>query len=169
MMYEMAKKYDEWPGEDYAGSSARGAVKGWHKHGVCKESVWPYVANKPGSLTKTRAADAAKCPLGAYYRVNPKDMTHMHTALAEVGILYATADVHEGWDEVGANGLIPSRKNIVGGHAFALVGYDEYGFWLQNSWGPGWGKQGYARLSYADWLRDGYDVWALRLGVPTIV
>ena len=35
MFYEMAKRYDEWPGEDYDGSSARGAMKGWHKHGVC--------------------------------------------------------------------------------------------------------------------------------------
>src|SRR5947209_4767138 len=34
MLYEMAKRYDEWPGEDYAGSSARGAMKGWYKHGV---------------------------------------------------------------------------------------------------------------------------------------
>ena len=28
MLYEMAKKYDEWEGEDYVGSSARGAIKG---------------------------------------------------------------------------------------------------------------------------------------------
>jgi len=35
MLYSMAKRYDEWPGETYSGSSARGAVKGWHKHGVC--------------------------------------------------------------------------------------------------------------------------------------
>jgi hypothetical protein len=37
MLYEMAKRYDEWPGEEYAGSSARGAMKGWHKHGICSE------------------------------------------------------------------------------------------------------------------------------------
>src|SRR5262245_37381127 len=35
MLYELAKRYDEWPGENYSGSSARGAMKGWHKHGVC--------------------------------------------------------------------------------------------------------------------------------------
>ncbi len=34
MLYEMAKRYDEWPGERYSGSSARGCMKGWHKHGV---------------------------------------------------------------------------------------------------------------------------------------
>ena len=35
MFYELAKLYDEWPGQDYEGSSCRGALKGWHKHGVC--------------------------------------------------------------------------------------------------------------------------------------
>ena len=35
MLYELARRYDEWPGEDYDGSSARGAIKGWVKHGVC--------------------------------------------------------------------------------------------------------------------------------------
>src|SRR5690606_22593074 len=28
MLYVMAKRYDEWPGESYEGSSARGAMKG---------------------------------------------------------------------------------------------------------------------------------------------
>ncbi|MEO8250673.1 MAG: glycoside hydrolase family 19 protein, partial [Burkholderiales bacterium] len=46
MFYELARRYDEWPGEDYSGSSARGAMKGWHKHGVCAEHEYPYVAGK---------------------------------------------------------------------------------------------------------------------------
>ena len=37
MLYQMARRYDEWPGENYSGSSARGAMKGWQKHGVCTE------------------------------------------------------------------------------------------------------------------------------------
>ena len=42
MLYNMARRYDEWPGEKYSGSSARGAMKGWHKHGVCSRSHWIY-------------------------------------------------------------------------------------------------------------------------------
>ena len=42
MLYDMARRYDEWPGEKYEGSSARGAMKGWHKHGVCSEKHWLY-------------------------------------------------------------------------------------------------------------------------------
>ena len=32
MLYEMARKFDEWEGEDYSGSSCRGAMKGWPGH-----------------------------------------------------------------------------------------------------------------------------------------
>ena len=167
MLYEMAKRYDEWSGEDYDGSSARGAMKGWHKHGVCADSLWE--KDKGDRLTAKRAADAASRPLGAYYRVNHKDLVAMHVAMAEVGILYASAMVHAGWDNVRLDGRIPRYKRVKGGHAFALVGYDEEGFWLQNSWGKGWGKGGYAHLSYSDWLENGMDVWVARLGAPVKV
>jgi hypothetical protein len=168
MFYEMAKRYDEWPGKDYQGSSARGAMKGWHKHGVCSAQAWPYT---PGSvdrvLTNERASDALRRPLGAYFRVNHKDLVAMHSALAEVGILYTTSNVHEGWEKTGPDGLIPYKPGfkIVGGHAFAIVAYNEYGLWLQNSWGETWGKNGFARISYDDWLANGTDMWVARLGV----
>ncbi|GKS59664.1 hypothetical protein YTPLAS18_31910 [Nitrospira sp.] len=167
MFYEMAKRYDEWPGEQYDGSSARGAIKGWYKHGVCAESVWPYDVGRPdANITDRRAADAIKRPLGAYYRVNHKDLVAMHAAIAEVGVLYATATVHEGWGEVDRNGLIPRREAIQGGHAFAIVAYDHRGFWIQNSWGTSWGMRGFALLTYDDWLTNGNDVWVARLAVP---
>ena len=167
MFYEMAKRYDEWPGERYEGSSARGAMKGWHKHGVCSQDAWPYDTKNAGVLTNVRAKDAILRPLGAYYRVNHKDLVCLHSAMAEVGILYATAAVHAGWDAVTpSNPVIRFTKEQLGGHAFALVGYDEQGFWLQNSWGRGWGKGGYALITYDDWLANGTDVWVARLGVP---
>ncbi|MFY8118975.1 MAG: C1 family peptidase [Roseateles sp.] len=168
MLYDMARRYDEWPGEAYAGSSARGAMKGWHKHGVCAESAWPYKLKRgaTGGLTQARVQDAQQRPLGAYLRVNHKDLVAMHAALAEVGILFATSMVHAGWDEVGEDGLISPRETPEGGHAFAIVAYDAEGFWIQNSWGPDWGRQGFARIAYADWLRHATDVWVARLGVP---
>ncbi|HYP15944.1 MAG TPA: C1 family peptidase, partial [Opitutus sp.] len=151
MFYEMARRYDEWPGEGYSGSSARGAMKGWHKHGVCAEREWPYVPDDAGTLTHQRAKDAAARPLGAYFRVNHLNLVAMHAALAEVGILYATGSVHSGWSEIDPKtGVIPGPegKDVLGGPAFAIVGYDERGFWLQNSWGPSWGKGGFALITY---------------------
>lgn len=168
MLYEMARRYDEWEGEDYDGSSARGAMKGWYKHGVCTEKAWPY---KPGQergpgLTRERTADAAGRPLGAYLRVNHRDLVALHAALAEVGVLFATATVHAGWTAVGTDGLIHPDPQPLGGHAFAVVAYDDEGFWIQNSWGTGWGRQGMGRIGYADWLANGSDVWVARLAVP---
>ena len=41
MLYEMARRHDEWPGEEYDGSSLRGAIHGWKNMGVCTEEEWP--------------------------------------------------------------------------------------------------------------------------------
>jgi len=168
MLYEMARRYDEWPGERYEGSSPRGAMKGWHRHGVCAERLWPARRGRGLTLDDTRARDARLRPLGAYFRVNHKDLVAMHCALAEVGVLYASAVVHEGWDAIAADGSIPLADGFrdLGLHAFAIVAFDERGLWIQNSWGRDWGLEGFARLSYDDWLARGQDVWVARLGVP---
>jgi hypothetical protein len=170
MFYEMAKRYDEWPGEAYSGSSARGAMKGWHKHGVCADLSWPYVVGSTDlRLTDKRASEALRRPLGAYYRVNHKDLVAMHTALAEVGILYATAMVHQGWSSPGSDGAIAYPAAQIGGHAFAIVAYDEKGFWVQNSWSESWGRKGFGLVTYDDWLANGTDVWVARLGAPVVL
>jgi hypothetical protein len=170
MFYEMAKRYDEWPGENYDGSSARGAMKGWHKHGVCADPFWLYEeAKQKPDLFLERWTDAARRPLGAYFRVNHTDLVAMHSAIAEAGVLYATSSVHEGWDGVGADGIIKQSEKITGGHAFAIVAYDDHGFWLQNSWGEDWGLKGFGHVTYDDWLANGTDTWVARLGAPVVI
>jgi hypothetical protein len=176
MLYNMARRYDEWPGENYSGSSARGAMKGWHKHGVCSRKHWVYDRSLEGQdsgLFAGRYADALRRPLGAYYRVNHRDIVAMHAAIAEVGVLYASAQVHEGWDDdqIGADGLIDwsEERRIQGGHAFAIVAYDRRGFWIQNSWGPDWGLKGFAQVTYDDWLANASDAWVARLGAPILL
>ncbi len=175
MLYEMAKRYDEWAGEGYSGSSARGAMKGWHKHGVCDVQLWPHEARRQDRvLTAARARDALRRPLGAYFRVNHRDIVALHAAITETGILYATAGVHAGWERVDAKTGSIGRHDpksgaphpMLGAHAFAIVAYDQHGLWIQNSWGDQWGHHGFARISYDDWLANGTDVWAARLGVP---
>jgi hypothetical protein len=168
MLYDMARRYDEWPGEKYDGSSARGAMKAWHKHGVCSAEHWRYKNPQQKTKFAQRFADALRRPLGAYLRVNHKDIVAMHSAISEVGILYATAEVHSGWSAIGADGIIKydATVSILGGHAFAIVAYDERGFWIQNSWDTDWGYQGYGQVSYDDWLAHGSDVWVARLGAP---
>lgn len=170
MLYRMARRYDEWAGEDDDGSSARGAMKGWHKHGVCSLEAWPGAGDGTSGrlFTDARARDALSRPLGGYYRVNHRDIVAMHAALAEVGVLFATSWVHAGWSAVKADGLVNPRldRGNEGGHAFVIVGYDGRGFWIQNSWGDDWGRRGFCQVTYDDWLRNGTDVWVGRLGAP---
>jgi hypothetical protein len=169
MLYAMAKRYDEWEGEDYEGSSARGAMKAWHKHGVCSEEHWCRGGERDQdrALWPRRWEEALRRPLGAYYRVNHKDLVAMHAAITEVGSLYATGSVHGGWSgNAVSDGIIDYDPQTTGGHAFAIVGYDGDGFWIQNSWGEDWGRDGFARLSYDDWMENGVDVWVGRLGAP---
>jgi hypothetical protein len=98
MLYEMAKRYDEWEGEDYSGSSCRGAIKGWYNMGVAEDSLWKYSPGKPGYLTLDAAKNARNCTIGAYYRVNHR-LSDFHAALNETGVIYCSAAVHNGWAE----------------------------------------------------------------------
>lgn len=176
MLYQNARLYDEWKGEDYGGSSCRGAMKGFHKHGVCVEAFWPNFAkkNQPGLAQNGWDENATQTPLGAYYRIDSKSIVDMQSAIFETHAIYVSADVHDGWDRVKMNcksiddALIqaPRKPGDVGGHAFAIVGYIADGFIIQNSWGPEWGFQGFAILPYEDWTTYGADAWALTLGAP---
>jgi len=186
MLYSMARRYDEFPGSKDEGSSLRGALKGWYKHGACVDSLWhtgvsmPPVPDNP---KKDWWLDAVKRPLGAYYRIQAKAIRDIHAALNEVGIVYASAVCHSGWDE-GMERKQPSRRprsfrssiwtipprkaaRDDGGHAIALVGYNERGFLVQNSWDRSWGTWGYAILTYDDWLENAMDCWVAQLGVVT--
>lgn len=167
MLYEMARKFDEWEGEKYSGSSCRGAIKGWANMGVCEESYWPYKSSKPGTLNIDAAKNARSHTIGAYYRLNPR-ISDFHAALNETGVVFCSANVHSGWSrQQTRSGKIPLQKDRTGGHAFSLVGYDERGFWVQNSWGTKWGKDGIALWSYEDWERNLIDAWIFSLALST--
>jgi hypothetical protein len=201
MFYDLARFYDEWPGQDYEGSSCRGAMKGWHKHGVCDQSLWSksiYPAAQPASgkvKKKTNRkpkvsgnvsytpdakwpANAAKRPVGVYYRIDKNSVTDMQAAIYDVGAIYVSCAVHAGWSHVKVadsktltHASLPRialqlKQEAEGGHAFALVGFNEDGFVVQNSWGTGWGNAGFAVLAYDDWVQHGTDAWVCALGVP---
>ncbi len=183
MLYSMARRYDEFPGNPNAdsGSSLRGAMKGWYKHGACAGKLWtgPDMPTAPvRSARQDWWLDAARRPLGAYYRVDPRSIADMHVALNEAGILYASTACHAGWDAGfdAATGKsaddywrIPAQKALPGdgGHAFVIVGYNRQGFIVQNSWDTGWGSGGRAILGYEDWLENAMDCWVAQIGVVT--
>jgi hypothetical protein len=197
MLYSMARRYDELPGwTDDEGSSLRGALKGWYKHGACSSDLWADLLMPPAKPAGEQQGDwwqnAATRPLGAYYRVDTRSVTDMQIALRDVGVIYASAVCHAGWDKgfnrrrkanvsgdsVGTEDAerpedavwtIPQQPATAldGGHAFVIFGYDARGFLILNSWGARWGSGGKARLTYDDWLDNAMDCWVAQLGVMT--
>jgi hypothetical protein len=185
MLYQFARNYDEWPGQEYEGSSCRGALKGWHKHGLCSESFWPFKLGKSGESVysppkKGWDRDAGKRTIGVYYRVKKDSVVDLQSAIREIGAVYVSALAHDGWDSLIHEKELPAPKShgdllaigtvkdrgTAGGHAFALVGFNERGFIVQNSWGKRWGASGFALLPYEDWIENATDAWACALGVP---
>lgn len=168
MLYKMAQHFDEWTGEDYDGSSMRGAIRGWWHNGVCTEDVWPYEnAEHSEDLTLARAKEARSNTIGAYYRLSP-NVSDYHCALNETGVLVVSARVHRGWfSPLDSDGCIIKGEAIPGaGHAFAIVGYNSNGFYVQNSWGKGWGNNGTCIWTYEDWAENIMDGWVFRLALP---
>lgn len=191
MLYDLARFYDEWPGEEYEGSSCRGAIKGWSKHGSCVAPLWRQSVHAdvaPDRVADGRAyrpdqrwpQDAATRPLGVYYRVDCHAITDMQAALHTIGALYVSARLHAGWLAAPASrALSKGHAGLpviawdeqwpeVAHHAFAIVGYNEYGFVVQNSWGEQWGARGFAVLRYDDWRDNGVDCWVAAPGVPQL-
>ncbi|MEP6761828.1 MAG: C1 family peptidase [Sporichthyaceae bacterium] len=181
-LYQLARRYDEFPGELDAGSSLRAAFKGWFNHGVGLESTWPELDSPeldPTDEVNVRAW--RERPLGAFYRVNPYRLDDVQSAISELTAIAVSSTIHDGW----LNPILVKRTRVrrgeeaemfviakssspvpKGGHAYCLVGYNEVGFLVQNSWGKEWGKGGFATLPYEDWLDSAYDAWVARPGVP---
>lgn len=179
MLYNFARRYDEYAGESYEGSSCRGALKGWFNHGVCLDDDW---RAGPGTRPSYGYAQrAAMNTLGVYQRVDLGSITDLQAAIQQTTAVYVSAFTHGGWQRLKARKSAPrghadlpliefdGRPSQTDGHAFALIGFNERGFVVQNSWGPDWGCGGFAVLSYADWLANAMDAWVATIGVPGVV
>lgn len=51
-------------------------------------------------------------------------------------------------------------KDVLGYHAVAVVGYDEEGFIIRNSWGKSYCENGYSKLLYRDFNRI-IEIWTI--------
>ena len=170
MLYDMARRYDEWPGEKYDGSSARGAMKGWHKHGVCSSaSLAVHRASRTQPLLRGalrgRAAAAAR-------RLLPRESQgHRRDARGD------RRGGHPLRHRAGARGLGQRRRRRA----------SSTGPTTRRSWAAtpsrsspttsaasgsrtrgdaDWGFHGFCQITYDDWLANGSDVWVARLGAP---
>ena len=171
MLYEMAQVND---GEDYqTGSTPRGALKGWKKVGVARDDLWPYDPDDEdgtvhGGLTLGRLLDARTRPLVRYRSIADGATNTVRAALAQGHAIFASSDTHGGWYRLFLSSIEPKIRRAphdkpAGDHAFVIVGYDddEQAFWVHNSWGPEWGREGYALLPYREWEESWSSAWVV--------
>ena len=101
MLYQLAKVYDDRAGEAYRGSSCRGAMKGWHHHGVLSDKQWREILDNGLGRAKEiiqnlSVAQALRRP-GAYYRVKVTDVDDVRAAIKDADCVYASLQVHTIW------------------------------------------------------------------------
>jgi len=155
-----------------AGAMLRDGIKSIAKQGVCDEKHWPYVvsrfAQRPGaSCYKTALEHQAV----SYQRLR-QNVTQMKGCLASGYPFVFGFTVYESFesDAVTESGIAPlpqPGEHVLGGHAVMAVGYDDarQRFTVMNSWGAGWGNNGFFTMPYA-YLTDedlAADFWTVRV------
>jgi len=116
IIYHAAQQVDEWPGEDYAGTSVRAGAKVLQSLGHVASYVWAFTAE-----------DVATWLLSGH------------------GTCVAGTAWTSGMMRPNDKGFIAPTGNSVGGHAYLIVGYNRVSgvFRILNSWGS-WGQNGRA-------------------------
>lgn len=155
-----------------SGAMLRDGIKTLAKQGVCTEKKWPYVIShfkdKP---TKTCYTEAAAHVITSYQRVQTLD--DMRSCLAAGYPFVFGFTVYESFEspEVARTGIMPmpaAKEKVMGGHAVVAVGYNDADKRIiaRNSWGTGWGQQGYFTIPY-EYLTNSKlasDMWTIRRG-----
>lgn len=131
-----------------SGTMLKAAMHVAHKFGVALETDLPFhiATTMYTGDENTFYAKASQHRIASYTNLK-RDLTVWKTWLAHNGPILVGLNVDESWDGAGANGgkIDVFKPNTVrGGHAVALVGYRSDGrFIVRNSWGTGWGDQGF--------------------------
>lgn len=159
-IYSIAKKYDEWPGEDYEGTSVLGALDGLKEVGAYLESGWPYSMKKnPKKGTKP----AYK--ISGYTKL--EGIEQVLNALREGKAVIATIAVSDDFDKTDAKGRVVIKLPLrqIGAKAICVVGYDGESaeFKFANDWGTGWGDNGFGLIRDTDLAKILQSAYSLEL------
>jgi C1A family cysteine protease len=139
---------------DDSGAMLRTGIKVLKKHGVCRETLWPYkIAQFTEKPPRACYREAANHQVTAYQRLHT---LHEMKACLAMGLPFVFGFAvyeHVMSEQVRKSGIIglprPSER-MIGGHAVMAIGYDDSRktLYFRNSWGSEWGKSGYGSLPY---------------------
>ncbi|MGD0717871.1 MAG: C1 family peptidase [Halobacteriota archaeon] len=162
-LYKWARDHDGSTGD--AGSTLRSMAWVLANKGVPPESEWPYdISQYDVEPPDNVAQDAKKDEATKYYRVDgsaqQQTLTNIKTALSQGYPVMLGITAYDSIFKVGSDGNIPMPQRgerPAGGHAIAIVGYDDAhdngdgtkgALKMKNSWGTTWAANGYGWLSY---------------------
>jgi C1A family cysteine protease len=155
-----------------SGAQIRDGIKSVGQQGDCPETEWPYnIANFAQKPPTNCYSDALKYKAVQYQRVL-QNVNQMKGCLASGYPFVFGFTVYDSFEsqQVAQTGAVPMpapAEQVLGGHCVVAVGYDDaqQRFIVRNSWGTGWGMQGYCTMPYA-YLTDpnlASDIWTIRL------
>ena len=168
-IYRNERDIDGSPAYEDAGSTGRTLMEAMTQFGVCPESMWSYTdehfAEKP---TKDCYAYGADHQALKHERVSQSKIM-IEAAISQGIPLCIGIAVYESFEseEAASTGHIPmpeSYESLLGGHEVLMVGYNQDGGIIRNSWGASWGDKGYFYLpwDYLLYPELTFDFWALQ-------
>lgn len=138
-----------------SGAQIRDGMKAVAQLGVCPETDWPYdITTFTDDPPRQDYTDALKDRI-LTYQSPPQQLFALKSVLAAGSPVVFGFTVYESFEsqQVASDGIVPMpdpEEKVVGGHAVVLVGYNDAvdRFRVRNSWGTGWGQQGYFEMPY---------------------
>ena len=154
-----------------SGAQIRDGVKSVNQLGAPPETDWPYDISKFTEKPPQQAYDDGAQHKAILYQRLTQTLNQLKGCLAAGYPFVFGFVVYESFEsqEVASTGqgqLPKAGEKQLGGHAVLAVGYDEseQRFIVRNSWGAGWGMQGYFTLPYPYLLQQtlSSDFWTIR-------
>lgn len=136
---------------DEAGTSLKSALDIARKYGCVLEQDLPFSASAlTADEEDTFYSKASQYKIRAYFNLHIGDkLMHWKNWLANNGPIFTALSVDDEWYDAPKGMLNKYKAPLYGGHAVAIVGYTKDRFIIRNSWGTGWGDDGFAYASYA--------------------
>lgn len=149
-----SNKYDNDNSND-EGMFGRDVMKLLKTYGICAERMYPYGLIEHKDNISEEIYKAAKINIiHAYAKINTINDLKMS--------LYLNGPALVGFPVYNYTGQMWKQKNnetFKGGHAMTIVGYNEEGFLIRNSWGESWNDKGYTIYYYEDWGAH-WEIWS---------
>lgn len=120
--YDRAQRIDQWPGEDYDGTSVRAGADILRQEGLISEYRWAW------------------------------DLDTVIRAVLEAGPVVVGTTWYEGMSRPASDGFVSVSGSVQGGHAYVLNGVNTHRkvFRIKNSWGREWANRGHAWITFDD-------------------